>query len=76
MKEYMNKCKPENFKESPREAWQMIFKLRDSFQTHHREYGGQCFKNQKGKLLMTKVRMQNILKNTPGQSLTESYNTR
>ena len=44
------KCKPENFKESPREAWQMIFKLIDGFQTHHREYGGQLFKDKKGKI--------------------------
>ena len=28
----------------------MIFKLRDGFQTNHREYGGQPFKNQKGKI--------------------------
>jgi len=48
--ENMNKCKPENFKKSLREAWQMIFELRDGFQTHHREYGGQWFKNQKWKI--------------------------
>ena len=50
----MNKCKLENFKESPWEAWQMIFKLRGGFQTHHREYGGQPFKKQKGKIASDK----------------------
>jgi len=28
----------------------MIFKLIDGFQTHHREYGGQLFKDKKGKI--------------------------
>ena len=46
----MNKCKPEDFQESSKEAWQMIFKLRDEFQTLHKDYRGQCFKNQEGKV--------------------------
>jgi len=46
---YMSKRKPKDFKESLRETWQIIFKLRDGFQTQHKNYSGQLFQSQEGK---------------------------
>ena len=47
---------------SPNEAWQMIFKLRDGFQTHHRDLRGQHFKNQKGEVARDKTKNASNIK--------------
>ena len=40
----------------------MIFKLRDGFQTHHRDYNGQLFKNSEGKVARDKKESANNIK--------------
>ena len=60
---YMNNINQKIFQESPKEAWQMIFKLRDGFQTHHRDYNSLLFKNSEGKVATDKKESTDNIEN-------------
>jgi hypothetical protein len=49
--EFAQKCQRKNFQTNPKEAWRMVFQLRDGFQKHHRKPSLKRFKNKGGKLV-------------------------
>jgi hypothetical protein len=46
---YTEKCQHRNFQENPKHAWKMVFKMIEGFQSHHKSFVPEMFKNSKGK---------------------------
>jgi hypothetical protein len=45
---FAEQCQDHNFKENPKAAWNMIAKLMDGFQSHHKTFIPKIFKNKAG----------------------------
>ncbi len=45
---FAEKCQSRDFKDNPKEAWNMVFKLMEGFQSHHQTFIPRNFKNKAG----------------------------
>jgi len=68
---YASQCKKVDFLISPKEAWSMVFKLMEGFQSHHRNYLPSNFRNKNGVEAKTDTENAQIL-NAHFQSLFNS----
>jgi hypothetical protein len=68
---YASKCQKHDFCINPKEAWNMIFKLIEGFQNHHKVFIPKNFKSKSGIIAKTDEENANIL-NSHFQSLFNS----
>ncbi len=57
---FAENCQKKDFRSNPKEAWQMVFRLMDGFQKHHRKATQKLFKNQKGKVAINPKDYRNV----------------
>jgi hypothetical protein len=59
---FAERCQTSHLKTNPKEAWNMIFRLMDGFQTHHRTNVEKIFKSKNGKVATNGLENAEILK--------------